>query len=417
MKEVRKMLMQFNFSNYKSYLNETSFDLSATSLKDHPDNCIYSRSGEKYLKVAAVYGANASGKSNLLYAFEYMLYFVKTSFSSANERKLNPLSKFKYCDSGKNNTSTFEVFFENNGREYQYGFVLDEKMIYEEWLYKRDYRGKSKYVTLFERNKQKFNLSNKLDKLTNALEFVSEKVLLLSFLSNIKHEEISNVYEWFNETEVLDYGNTLFEHMIHRTIPSIDFSISEEKTHFENYLKAIDIDIDGVRLERVNKESEDEEPIYKFFSQRLNTDTGKIEELPLEHESSGTLKMISLYDYIKDSLNEGKVLFVDELDAKLHPLLTRYIINLFHNECTNKRGAQLIITTHDTNILKKDYFRRDQIWFCDKDPLKSTQLYSLAEYKMDNGKKVRNDASYDKDYLGGRYGALPVLKEFNVGDC
>lgn len=135
--------------------------------------------------------------------------------------------------------------------------------------------------------------------------------------------------------------------------------------------------------------------------------------MPFYLESNGTRKMFYLFDFFMDALKNGMVLFVDELDAKLHPLLTRYIINLFHNSGTNKGNGQLIYSTHDTVNLNKDTFRRDEIWFAEKDKDGISKIYSLADYKI-NDVKVRNDATYNKDYLSGRYGAIPVLEDFNI---
>ena len=135
------------------------------------------------------------------------------------------------------------------------------------------------------------------------------------------------------------------------------------------------------------------------------------EYLPISEESDGTLKMISLYSDIEKCIERGGTIFIDELDAKLHPLLTKYLIQKFHNKNTNPNNAQLIYTTHDVINLRKENFRRDEIWFVEKNIKNESTLYSLVEYKIDNS-KVRNDASYDKDYLLGKYGALPLLKEF-----
>ena len=149
-----------------------------------------------------------------------------------------------------------------------------------------------------------------------------------------------------------------------------------------------------------------------------NGEDGNKKALPLVLESNGPMKMFHLFDFLMDTLRNGMVLFVDELDAKLHPLLTRYIINLFHNSETNVGNGQLIYSTHDTVNLNKETFRRDEIWFVEKDKNGVSELYSLSDYIIEdengNAKKVRNDATYNKDYLTGRYGAIPVLEEFNI---
>ena len=144
------------------------------------------------------------------------------------------------------------------------------------------------------------------------------------------------------------------------------------------------------------------------------TESNGKKALPIQLESNGTKKMFYLFDFLMDALRNGNVLFIDELDAKLHPLLTKYIINLFHNSEINKNNGQLIYSTHDTVNLNKDTFRRDEIWFAEKNLDGESRIYSLAEYKIDNV-KVRNDATYNKDYLTGRYGAIPVFEEFGIG--
>lgn len=151
---------------------------------------------------------------------------------------------------------------------------------------------------------------------------------------------------------------------------------------------------------------------YKIYTQHMNYDTNELEEIPLSDESSGTIKMISLYFYLDEALRKGYTLFIDEMDAKLHPLLTRYIVNLFQDNPMNSK-AQLIYTTHDSSTLSKDLFRRDQIWFVEKNEKGASSLYSLVEYKI-NDVKVRKDATYNKDYLGGRYGAIPIISDLKA---
>lgn len=410
------MLMQFNFRNHKTYLNETSFDAKALALKDHPNNLMFSRIKEGYLKVSAIYGANASGKTNLIDAFEHMSYLVKNSLSFKDGSEVFSKFTYAYGNDGRRIKPMYEVFFEFEQREYQYGFVLDSSGVMEEWLYKRNYKGREKYDMVFEREGKKVYFSKSLKNMEMMAKVLKDHVLFLTVLSSFKNVDINNVMKWFDSVDVLNYGSVYFEAMIQRTIPHIDFDNEVEKKRFETYLSAFEPGLIGVRLEKTGKKVVNGEEIetFRFFSQRRNKDTKEIVERPLELESSGTLKMISLYESVRDVLKNGGTLFIDELDAKLHPLLTRKVINMFQNETQNPNNAQLIFTTHDINLLKKDFFRRDQIWFCEKDEYGITDVYSLAEYKFDDGKKVRYDASYDKDYLSGKYGAVPLVKEFGI---
>lgn len=410
------MLIQFNFSNFKSYKNLTSLDLTATSIKEHPENLILGKKNEKHLKSVAIYGSNSSGKSNIINAFEHMQYLVLTSFSEASKRTTIPLKRFKFDKKSEEMPSNFEVFFTISDIEYQYGFELTSKEIKEEWLYKRDYRGKSKYNLIFERKNQKFELSEKILPLKEVLKSVTDQTLLLSFLANTANDDAKNVNQWFLETEVIDFGDPFWDALQARVLPPDCFKENNSED-FKKFLKAIDVGIESIRVEKNSKKdnslNKDLEPSYKAFSIHKNSDSNTFTEISLSEESSGTLKMINIYSFLKDSLQKGLTLFVDELDAKLHPLLTRYIINLFNSE--NNSNAQLIFSTHDVTNLNKDIFRRDQIWFVEKKHDKSSNLFSLSEIKSDENTKIRNDASYNKDYLNGRYGAIPILSDFNTG--
>lgn len=408
------MLIQFNYSNFKSFKDETTLDMTASSIKEHLDN-IANQKENKYLKVTAIYGANSSGKSNVIEAFLYMKSFVKESFVLVNKWEEIPLKRFAFDENSKKKLSMFEVFFEYKGEIYQYGFELDSKEVKEEWLYKKDREYKSeRYDMVFVREKENFELSEELKNYSEILKGISEKTLILSVLANLKIENIKNVFDWFEETTIINFGNPLIDTIKGSILPEeLKKDNIDELTEFKNFLSDIDVGIKGIKLEE--ESSNNEKKRYKAFSVHFNNDTNQEEYISLKEESDGTLKMISMYSDLKRCLKKGSTLFVDELDAKLHPLLTKYIIQIFHNKKTNPNNAQLIYTTHDVINLTKEIFRRDEIWFVEKDKKNISHLYSLAEYKIDD-KKVRNDASYNKDYLLGRYGALPILKEFEVGD-
>lgn len=406
------MLIQFNFSNFKSYKMPTSLDMTATSIKEYPHNLITNQFNEQYVKVAAIYGANASGKTAVIDAFDFMRFFVLTSFRRESEGRGIPLKRFAFDSTSRAGKSEFEVFFSYRGREYQYGFTLDNKKIYEEWLYKRDYRSKTRYNTLFERKNEKLICSKLLKEACKFIDLVEESTLFLSLISNAKIREAKIVYEWFQNTHVIDFGNALSEGYISRLLPVDELKDSNYRKTLEDFLRAIDVGIDGIRIEKyLDVTDDDGEPVYKVYAKHKTVD-GYV-EIPFSEESSGTQKMFCLYHFLHDALESGQTLFIDELDAKVHPLLLRYILNMFHNPEINKNNAQLIYTTHDVYTLAKETFRRDQIWFTEKDEQGVSTLYSLAEYKLDNEKKVRNDATFYKDYLAGRYGAVPHLQFFN----
>ena len=402
------MLIQFSFKNFKSFKEETTLDMTASSIKEHLDKVI-EKDDNKYLKVTAVYGANASGKSNVIEAFSHMKRIILDSFTEEAKWKNIPLKRFNFDEESKNSTSMFEVFFKYNNETYQYGFELDNQSIKEEWLYKERKIKYKKFELVFARENNEFELSKELKIYSEMLNGLSEKTLILSFLANIKIEDIKNTYEWFKETKVLNLetfntGDRLSEFLPKELLKG-ELAAKEK---FNNFLADIDVGIKDIKIEETNS---DENNKYNIFSVHQNNDNQKSEYLPISEESDGTLKMISLYSDIEKCIERGGTIFIDELDAKLHPLLTKYLIQKFHNKITNPNDAQLIYTTHDVVNLRKENFRRDEIWFVEKNIKNESTLYSLAEYKIDNT-KVRNDASYDKDYLLGKYGALPLLKEF-----
>lgn len=358
------MLVQFNFKNYKSFKGEASLDMTATSIKEHPYNLIVNSKGEEYLKVAAIYGANASGKTSLIDAFYFMRTFVIESLSMSNKVGNIPVKPFIFDKSSKSDKSEFEVFFIFKEKEYQYGFTVDSKKVYEEWLYKRDFRGNGKYKTLFERSNNSIKCDNSFKEAKIYINGVDDTTLFISLLAKVKVNEAKDVYEWFLNTQVLDYGNALIESFFSRLLPVRELQDESYLNSFQRFLKAIDINIDGIRIEKAkNLTDEDGNEIYKVYSRHKMQDGIEMVEIPFSEESGGTQKMFCVYAFLMQCLENGGTLFVDELDAKLHPLLLRYIIGMFNNPDINKKGAQLIYSTHDIFTLNRETFRRDQIWF------------------------------------------------------
>lgn len=401
------MLIQFNFENYKSFLNETSLDMTATTFKEHPYNLFNKKNGskiEKYIKVAAIYGANASGKSSVVEAFGFMRHFVRNSFKIAADSKSISYKSFAFTKHKQ--PSIFEVFFIRNNNEYQYGFKIDDQNVLEEWLYQKKEKGNS-FDTIFEREGNEFEINKTLKEARHFEESVDKHTLFLSLLSNTRIPIIKEVFDWFSESHIVDFGDPTIEHRLTWTLPTgiENPSFQQEIVQF---LNAIGVPIDELEFERFKEDEEDRYRLYSVYQVNANR-----VKLPFYEESSGTIKMFTLYLHLKTVLENGTTIFIDELDAKLHPLLLRYIVTMFHDEKTNPNNAQLIYTTHDNYTLTKDIFRRDQIWFVEKQKDLTAELYSLAEYKMDD-KKVRNDATYNKDYLLGKYGGVPILKEFDI---
>ncbi len=405
------MLVQFNFKNYKGFKYETSLDMVATSLKEHQYNLI-DMGSEKILKIAAIYGANASGKSTVIEAFGFMNGFIMNSFKYSTSNVDIPLKRYAFDKNSKLEPAEFEVFIKYKNDEYQYGFKIDNKRVLEEWLYKRDFRSKktAKYKSLFERVGKQIECSTQLKEAKSLALITEDNTLFLSICSNAKIPYVKDVMEWFSNTIIVDMGDCEIEGLITRGVSSIieDRAYQQELVRF---LNAIDINIVDIKVEKINIEGEKNK--YRIYSYHKVEDSSELIAIPFYEESSGTQKMFALYSLFKHSIEVGMPIFIDELDAKLHPLLMKYILSIFHNEETNKNGAQLIYTAHDDFTLNKDIFRRDQIWFVEKDINSVSTLYSLSEYKVGD-KKVRNDASYNKDYLSGKYGAIPILNSFDI---
>ena len=406
------MLIRFSFKNFKSFKNENCLDMEATSLKEHEYNVAKINNGE-YLKVSAIYGANASGKTNVLQAFDYMKKRILVSDDSKKNSPIDEENVYSFMINNDPIALEVEILAKNN-KIYKYGFEVLKDKIISEWLFEKRV---NKFYAIFERENNNVSMkSNKISGLVN----IDERTLFLNIYSKIdrNNEDFSNVYDWFVNSTYLDLGNPNFERFINNRVSLKILSDENYKKELLKFIRTFDSGIEGIKttpdsIEAVKSNNGiiDIEVIHKG-------ENGELKALPFYLESNGTRKMFHLFDFFMDALKNGMVLFVDELDAKLHPLLTRYIINLFHNSDTNKGNGQLIYSTHDTVNLNKETFRRDEIWFVEKDKDGISEIYALSDYILEDdknaGKKVRNDATYNKDYLTGRYGAIPVLEEFDI---
>ena len=417
------MLHQFTFKNFKSFKEETTLDMLASSIKEHPHDVVTDMMEEKVLKVAAIYGANASGKSNVIEAFAAMKNMVLYSFRQNIFSTKNDIEPHWFEE--KNVPTEFNVIFSTEGDIYQYGFSVLEGVINEEYLYQRDKKVKKEaYIELFSKHGE--TLSGELLSsigTQNILELIEEDTLLISVISKLKIPFAQNVFDWFKDVRIIDYGNPRKElglsHFTRGNVignPLLKLLENEaEKKKLEKFIQAIDVGIDklGIVQDILNEDSLSERStreLKRIVTYHKNPKTKELLMTPLESESSGTLKMLTLYVDLKTVLDSGGTIFVDELDAKLHPLLIRYIIIMFHDEKMNPNHAQLIFSTQEIFTLDKDNFRRDEIWFVDKNDEGVSELYSLADYVDDEDKKVRNDASYGKDYILGRYKSIPTLR-------
>ena len=399
------MLIRFSFKNFKSFKNENCLDMEATSLKEHEYNVAKIDNGE-YLKVSAIYGANASGKTNVLQAFDYMKNRILISDDSKKSSPIDEENIYSFMINDEPIALEVEILAKNN-KIYKYGFELVKDNIISEWLYEKRV---NKFYSIFERENNNITMkTNKIASLSN----IDEKTLFLNIYSKIDkdNEDFANVYYWFMNSNYLDLEDPDFEGIIDKRVSFKILTDKNYKKELLKFIKTFDAGIEDINTIPDSVEAVKNNNGIVDIKVTHKGENGEEKTLPFYLESNGTRKMFYLFDFLMDALKNGMILFVDELDTKLHPLLTRYIINLFHNSNTNKGNGQLIYSTHDTVNLNKETFRRDEIWFAEKDKEGISTIYSLADYKI-NDVKVRNDATYNKDYLSGRYGAIPVLEEF-----
>ena len=410
------MLIRFSFKNFKSFKDENVLDMEATSLKEHEYNVVKTDQ-VNLLKVAAIYGANASGKTNVLQAFDYMKKRILVSDDSKKNSPIDEDNVYSFMINNEPISLEVEILAKNS-KIYKYGFDVLKDSIVSEWLYIKKI---NKFYMVFEREKNNVTMksNNKISELAN----IDERTLFLNIYSKIDkdNEDFNNVYDWFVNANYLDLGNPRFEDFINTRISLKILSDEKYKKELLRFIKTFDSGIEGIKTtpESIEEIQNNNRVVKVELIHR--GENNELKALPLELESNGTRKMFHLFDFFMDALRNGMVLFIDELDAKLHPLLTRYIINLFHNSETNIGNGQLIYSTHDTVNLNKETFRRDEIWFTEKNRDGVSEMYALSDYILDDEdgnnksiKKVRNDATYNKDYLTGRYGAIPVLEEFQI---
>lgn len=420
------MLIQFNFKNYKSFRDDTSLDMTATKISEH-QNQVVEIGGDRLLQIAAIFGANASGKSSVYCAFEFMSYYVISSFSfggdsnKANgENSVLSTSPYMFDRLSRKDPSTFEVFFvdESDARErtYQYGFSILNNEIVEEWLYSKAKTARENYRTIFYRKKgEKLNatgLSSKVaDMLLTALE---PEVLIISLGSKLKISKLKRIRDWFLNNEVVDFGNPTENLLRSSMLPDRFADDKSVQQDVVKYFSSFDDSITGFRVEEVQDSDETKKnKKYRISTVHKMDNSDDVATIPLEEESSGTLKMFTLYPLFKNALDKGSLVFIDELNARLHPLLVRNIILTFSNNAINTKHAQLIFTTHDVWQFSNEILRRDELWITEKKDGKSS-LYSVVDFKDEAGNKARKSEAICKNYLLGEYGGIPELQEMTV---
>jgi uncharacterized protein len=431
------MLITFSVGNYKSFKQVVTFSLMAAKLtsknKELDQNNVFPVTQSlNLLKSAAIYGPNASGKSNLLKAIAFMRHFVLTSSKESQSTEPITVDSFRLSTETESNPSFFEIVFFLGDKRYRYGFEADTHRIHAEWLY----HAGQKETRLFLRDNNRFDLSSVFKEGKGLETKTRDNALFLSVVAQFNGAIAQNILKWFKRVNIIsglsdnEYRGFTLNSMTNKTsreriisfVKQLDFGISDIMV--ERSIVDPDVHLPKDMPQELKslllKQAKDLVAFNvatshkKYNNEKTNI---TLEKFDIEEESEGTQKLFFLSGPLLDTLQSGKVLIVDELDARFHPKITASVINLFNSNIINPNNAQLIFATHDTNLLDRNFFRRDQIWFTEKDKYGATDLYSLVEYRIQEH-RVRNDASFEKDYIEGRYGAIPFIGDIRqlVGD-
>lgn len=420
------MLVQFTVENYLSIRDKVYLSLEPSKDSEHPENLI-TKGDYKAVNSVAIYGANASGKSSLFKAITIALIMIRNSNNVQITDKL-PVVPFKFDFESRNKPTSFEfIFIARDGKKYIYGFSATTEKVVEEYLYCYNSAKPTLIFDLSENEEPKFNRTYKV-KLDAAYQMNTANKLFLATATtwNVKCTKIP--FEWLAEsmdtfTEVMELSGVAFEkYRADETREYIEFT--------KNLLQQADINISSIEVDAKEVVGGPALPFQivvqgkvipsnegKNYEVEITTGHTIINEegeetefsLSLQEESMGTQLLFFYGPLLKDAFEKGKTIFLDEIDKSMHPSLVKFIMNLFRDSDINKNGAQLIVTTHETGILSLDMFRRDQIYFTEKDSKTGvTDLYSLDEFS------VRKTENIEKGYLMGRYGAIPFLQAGEV---
>lgn len=419
------MLIQFSVKNYRSIKDEIELQLTTNSKAELPNNIFKpdakGANNLGLMKSAVVYGPNAAGKSTLIDALDKMRWLVLFSARALHSTQALDIEPFKFSKNSINKPSEFNADFISEGTRYQYGFSASNNRILEEWLFAYpNGRAQTWFMRKFHKETGEY-IWTKDAYLTGAKatwkEATRDNALFLSTAILLNSKQLTPVYKWFDCTLQIIGTHDLNSKYTANQI----FNDNNAHDDVLAFLKAGDLAIEDIKV----KEDKARQPetnrdaygnITELSSQlknlTINTgyrlEDGSMQYLDYKHESDGTQRMFALAAPIIRSLQKGEVVFIDELNNSLHPTMVKFLVSLFNSSEENPNNAQLIFTTHETSILSQEVFRRDQIWFCEKDKSQSTTLYSLSDFKVRKGAE-----NIERNYLSGKYGALPFIKKPN----
>lgn len=413
------MLIQFSARNFKSFKDTFTLDLFTNN--DSAVSSLYDACGTKVYPSAVFYGANASGKSNILKAFEMMQRLVLNKDKIIQSTDIMPINQFRLSNETEDDTTAFDICFTFENKKYKYGFEYgnenEKSIVYSEYLYVYE---TVRPTTVFEYDLDEDNGKIKITKYKE-LEKIKhlENSLFLWEADRNSNEVAEKVLQWFKGTRFVEYSS--------RQDFSTNYSnlLDEKDTRkiFQIFMHDADFGINDIYndpfpihavYEKTPGSPENvvvKGTAVKTLHSKFDENKNIIADTPfdlLKDESFGTQKYFYVIGPVIDTLANGSVLFLDELDASLHPVLTRKIVELFNNKESNPKGAQLIFTSQDTNLLDRSLFDKEQIWFVEKDKYGASHLVSLSEYK-----DVRKEHKIERNYIMGKYGAIPYLGDFN----
>jgi len=418
------MLLEFNIKNFRSIRDTQSLTMKAGAGSELVKSNLIAPTPnvkERYVRSAVIYGANAAGKTNLLRGLGFMQYWVLNSSTATQANQKIPYSPFMLGTRNRIQPSEFDITFSHESVRYQYGFSVTDTHIHQEWLYAYP-RGRQqlwferKYVDSKKEFQWKFGSALK-GKPVIWRDATRENALYLSTAVQLNSEQLRPIFDWFKDRLiVLVTGIDLNPGLTIKLLSDV-----KQKETLVNLIKAADIDIDDLTISRgplgpgsINQlryletvSGTGTPQFITIHAHHKSNDSDENISLNLGEESEGTKKLFNWAGALNMVLSTGSVLAIDELNNSFHPLMARFIVSLFHSNRTNQ-NAQLIFTTHDTTLLDLDIFRRDQIWFIEKDKQHSSQLYSLLEFSP------RKTEALEKGYLKGRYGALPFIGEWRM---
>lgn len=398
------MLSQFSFNNFKSYRDDTVFDFQAEAIPEFGDSLITSEKASSLLPVSAIYGPNGGGKSNLLQALACLVSTVVKPIYELNKNRVDFVfqqavspSPFMLDSESREKPVEFEIYFRTGENEYRYYIALKDDIVVSEHLYWRALGGK-RTGTIYTREGSVIEIGPSINK-SGLNTNVNPKMPYLSFLAiNYDIPAIAAVQKWFESCIIQSYAVTDLDRRI------MMFDEPESKKLIIKALNDLGIDISDYRYDREE---------MRIYTERIID--GKTYSLPFEAESDGTRKLLAVLPMMIMALRDGRLVVLDELDAKLHPKLLKYLIKMFKNKNLNKKGAQLLFTSHDMSTMRNTVFRRDEIWFAAIDGTHGSKIYSLYDIRNADDSHVNNKSAYDKQYLEGRYGADPYLKNMLDG--